>query len=159
MKESLGDDADDDALETLAFLADPRTFNSARVRQACIPSANGHFNAIALAQFYSSMIEGNEHLPSLLSRDTVKKATKLYATDKSGEVHTKFGIGWQLYDFESGSRGVGHTGFGGSIALFLPDSGYSIAITTNQLHVKRNPSVRQILDMITTAIGAGKLHK
>lgn len=50
-----------------------------------------------------------------------------------------FGLGFQVHDFvlRDGTkcRSMGHSGLGGSIALYIPEIGLSFAFTTNTLGV------------------------
>lgn len=42
----------------ISVLADPCIYNTPKIRKACIPSANGHFSARALAKMYAALSAG-----------------------------------------------------------------------------------------------------
>lgn len=42
----------------ISVLADPCIYNTPKIRKACIPSANGHFSARALAKMYAALAGG-----------------------------------------------------------------------------------------------------
>ena len=49
-----------DVLKSSSLLLDPCMFNTSKIRKACIPSANGHFTARALARFYAALANGGQ---------------------------------------------------------------------------------------------------
>jgi aarF domain-containing kinase len=65
--------------------ADPLMYNTRKVRQACIPSANGHFSARALARFFGALGNGgsidgvrlvsDETLAAMAHREAIEQAT------------------------------------------------------------------------------------
>jgi CubicO group peptidase (beta-lactamase class C family) len=109
------------------FLFDLRAYNSKKMRKACIPAANGHFSARALACFYHSFVSQDEGR-RLLSTDTCRKVVEPVAfevfesMDGSGASKTmQWGLGYQLYPFKMASGDIkfafGHSGVGGSLGL------------------------------------------
>ena len=67
-----GDDEDVDMSDLLSLaqssgeasgagLLDPCLFNSKTLRHSCIPAANGHFSARALAKFFAALANGGEY--------------------------------------------------------------------------------------------------
>ncbi len=107
------------------FLFDLRAYNSKKMRKACIPAANGHFSARALACFYHSFVSLDEG-QRLFSTDTYRKVVEPVAfevfesMDGSGASKTmQWGLGYQLYPFKMASGDTkfafGHSGVGGSL--------------------------------------------
>ena len=58
--------------------ADPCIYNAKLVQEACIPSANGHFSARAIARFYSSLIDTVDGV-GLFTEQTLNEATEVRA--------------------------------------------------------------------------------
>jgi hypothetical protein len=105
------------------YLFDLRAYNSKKVRSACIPAANGHFSARALACFYNSFISTEGRI---LRAETCQKAVEPVAFEtfesmdgSSGTKTMQWGLGYQLYPFKLSSGEVqtafGHSGVGGSL--------------------------------------------
>mmetsp|Transcript_19337 Transcript_19337/g.28197 ORF Transcript_19337/g.28197 Transcript_19337/m.28197 type:complete len:456 (+) Transcript_19337:220-1587(+) len=136
-------------------LLNPSVFNMMKVRQAKIPSANGHASAEALASLFDSILQpvGRvqiEHKASSppLEAHIVNEAREFQPppTSLSSEEAKllsdgmSFGLGFQSHEFifQDGAkaRSIGHSGLGGSLVLALPEAGLSVAIVTNQLSQK-----------------------
>lgn len=119
-------------------------FNEMRVRQASLPSANGHFSAHALAKMYGALANGGEiDGVRLVSRERIPLMQQLMTEQHDrvlGMPHRK-GIGFWLGGPVGGVVGVfgprgtaiGHSGAGGSTAFADPDVGLSIAVTLNRM--------------------------
>jgi CubicO group peptidase (beta-lactamase class C family) len=120
-------------------------FNDMEIRKACIPSANGHFSARALARMYGALANGGEV-------DGVKlvapgRIADMYRcmTDAPDRVimgmPIRKGIGFFLGGKTNGVSGAqgpresafGHPGAGGSIAFADPEVGLSVAVTLNKM--------------------------
>lgn len=122
------------------FLLDLNSYNDPVLRSACLPSANGHFSARALAKLYSLIAT-----PSLYS--SVLPATRVAAMCEARRAfdyrgRRAWGAGLTLYDcIDPHTRetipnaAVGHGGIGGSMAIAIPSHGFSIAVTVNKLNV------------------------
>ncbi|MGE5594912.1 MAG: serine hydrolase domain-containing protein [Hyphomicrobiales bacterium] len=130
------------------FKAMPRqsdfTFNDMRLRKACVPSANGHFTARALAKMYGALANGGEiEGVRLVSKERIAQMQQLM-TDQPDRVlmmPIRKGIGYFLGgDSELGKNtygprktAFGHSGAGGSTAFADPETGLSIAVTLNKM--------------------------
>ena len=135
-------------------MLNPTIFNFRKVREAKLPSANGHFSAEALATVFHELVIGSDWRPPLLNEATIEaarapqactgeeKATRGAAPGSAllDNDQAAFGLGFQVHDIrtEDGMlvRSLGHAGVGGSIVLCLPEVGVSIALTANQLGMK-----------------------
>lgn len=119
-------------------------FNDMRVRKACLPSANGHFSARALARMYAALANGGEiDGVRLVSVERIPSMYRL-CTDLPDRVigrPIRKGIGFFLGGSVDGVHGAqgpressfGHAGAGGSIAFADPEVGLSVAVTLNQM--------------------------
>eukprot|EP00521_Asterionellopsis_glacialis_P006022 CAMPEP_0195281418 /NCGR_PEP_ID=MMETSP0707-20130614/737_1 /TAXON_ID=33640 /ORGANISM="Asterionellopsis glacialis, Strain CCMP134" /LENGTH=978 /DNA_ID=CAMNT_0040340301 /DNA_START=58 /DNA_END=2994 /DNA_ORIENTATION=+ len=135
-------------------LLNPSVFNMRKVREAKLPSANGHASAAALAAVFDSLLETNSEL---LESSVLEAARQPHRATNKGlskeellldDAAASFGLGFQLHDFQLASSGettksIGHAGLGGSIVLSLPDEHLTVAIVTNRL--SRNSKARRIL--------------
>jgi CubicO group peptidase (beta-lactamase class C family) len=119
-------------------------FNDMRVRKACLPSANGHFSARALARMYGALANGGEiDGVRLVSPGRIASMQRLCTNqpDKVIMMPVRKGIGFFLGQTLNGVHGAqgpressfGHAGAGGSIAFADPEIGLSIAVTLNQM--------------------------
>ena len=119
----------------------PTIFNMDQVREAVLPSANGHATAQGVARFYAALFGESE---SILTSAT---KAKILAQQKSvyGDAleNTSFdrshSLGFQVYQFEdaAGKRvaALGHAGLGGSCGFTIATEGgpVAVAITVNEL--------------------------
>ena len=122
----------------------PLNFNDMAVRKACIPSANGHFTARALARMYGALANGGQidgvrlvsperiALMSTVQVDTPDRVILMPMRKSIG-----FFNGGKLMGMQgaSGPRETcfGHSGAGGSTAFADPEVGLSIAVTINKM--------------------------
>lgn len=65
-------DSDESPFQGKEWSLDPRMWNAKHVRRACIPAANGHFSARALALFYSALMRPIAGM-NLMARATSEK--------------------------------------------------------------------------------------
>jgi CubicO group peptidase (beta-lactamase class C family) len=124
-------------------------FNSMPVRQACMPAANGHFTARALATMYGALANGGELGGTrLVSADAIEHMQELQ-TDEVDQVlgyairkNTGFFLGGLGPDLDGnlvhGAMGpretaFGHSGAGGSTGFADPDVGLGMAVTLNKM--------------------------
>jgi CubicO group peptidase (beta-lactamase class C family) len=131
------------------FKAMPRendfTFNDMAVRKACLPAANGHFTARALARMYGGLANGGEiGGVRLVSPERIAQMQKV-VTDMPDRVLLGMpipkGVGfmmggdWGGLPAASGPRrtAFGHSGAGGSTAFADPEVGLSVAVTINKM--------------------------
>jgi CubicO group peptidase (beta-lactamase class C family) len=121
------------------------TFNDMRLRRACVPSANGHFSARALARMYGALANGGEvDGVRLVSKERVREMQRICTREPDrvimGIPLTK-GIGYFMGGTLNGMVGAagpretafGHPGAGGSIAFADPEVGLAIAVTLNKM--------------------------
>lgn len=106
-------------------------------REACIPAANLHTNALSLARFYGALVSESQPYvdADCLSEFTAESSA---ADDKVLGVHLRFGLGFMLSqnvdDCRFGSpRGFGHPGAGGSVGYADPVTGIGFAYVTARL--------------------------
>ena len=133
-------------MKSSSLLMDPCMFNTEKIRRACIPSANGHFSARALARFYACLAnKGSVDGVQLLRPELVAAMSQTRATmpGTRGMPSTEWGLGVRKYS----DTAFGHGGLGGSIALCDPASGLSIAVTVNKLTLDRSAS-REIVNRV-----------
>jgi CubicO group peptidase (beta-lactamase class C family) len=122
----------------------PSLFNHSSFRTACIPAANGHFTARALAQFYSQLISnGTFDCKSLRNGDGAK--------------NKRFGYGFQKFSLGGSDAAFGHGGIGGSFAMGDPASGVAVAITLNRLTEGCAPT-KALLAVVCESLGLGELR-
>jgi CubicO group peptidase (beta-lactamase class C family) len=120
-------------------------FNDMRVRKACLPSANGHFSARALARMYGALANGGaidgvrlvspERL-SLMQRILTHDVDRVLGLPIPKGVGYMFGGSWGEVASVSGPRetAFGHSGAGGSTAFADPEVGLAVAVVPNRMH-------------------------
>jgi CubicO group peptidase (beta-lactamase class C family) len=152
----------------LQQLMNPSIFNMRKVREAKLPSANGHASAVALAEIFDAVIRSNKDSNPLLSKEMLELARTPSRTthqqrtnggDKQAmlnDEHAKFGLGFQLHEFilPNGDKGVsiGHAGLGGSLVLAIPEEELVVAFTLNQLSAD-SVARKRILGIIFGLLG------
>ncbi|MBI5949276.1 MAG: beta-lactamase family protein [Chloroflexi bacterium] len=119
-------------------------YNDMRVRKACLPSANGHFTARALARMYGALANGGEvDGTRLVSPGRIPEMYRLQTAqaDRVIMMPIRKGIGFFLGGKINGAHGAqgpresafGHPGAGGSIAFADPEAGLGVAVTINKM--------------------------
>ena len=119
-------------------------FNDMEVRRACIPSANGHFTANALARMYGALANGGEiDGVRLVSPERIALMSKIQVDtpDRVIMMPLKKSIGYFNGGKMMGMHGAtgpretafGHPGAGGSIAFADPEVGLGVGITINKM--------------------------
>ncbi len=112
-------------------------FGSERVLRACIPAANGLFDARSLAKLYAVLAHGGElGGVRLLSRQTLNRATQRQSPTPSRVVipfDMRWRLGWHGVFTTRGipPRAFGHFGFGGSGAWADPSRRLAVALVVN----------------------------
>jgi len=136
-------------------LYNPTTFNMRQVREACIPSANGHMTARSVAKFYSSFLSSDGlfdfgPVMDCLRDPEVERSSRydMYLSARS----RSFALGFQVYDFKRNKDGrivhaIGHPGLGGSIGMVIPEEEFAIAITTNTISESRQELMSIVLEI------------
>lgn len=141
-------------------------FNHMDVRKACIPSANGHFNARALARMYAALADdGIVDGVRLVSpgRVALMSAIQVESVDRVLLRPIPKSIGFMnggVTDQESRATGTrrtafGHSGAGGSIAFADPEARLSVAVTLNQMQssLQGEGPTLEICDFIRQELG------
>jgi CubicO group peptidase (beta-lactamase class C family) len=155
------------------FKAMPRdseaSFNDMRIRKACIPSANGHFSARALARMYAALANGGEvDGVRLVSTERIG-AMQRVLTDEPDRVLLGMpipkGVGFMMGGGMNGVTGVfgprrtafGHSGAGGSTAFADPEAGLAVAVTINKMQntLQAEGPTFEICELIRRELGAG----
>ncbi len=121
-------------------------YNEMRVRKACLPSANGHFSARALARMYAALANGGEldgvRLVSA-ARIPLMQQILWQEPDRVLMMPLRKGAGYFMGGPVLGAAGAmgprtsafGHSGAGGSIAFADPEVGLSMAVTINKMQM------------------------
>lgn len=134
--------------------------NTMERRKACLPAANGHFTARALARMYGALAnEGVIDGVRLVSSSRIREMQWLVhekfdvVTQSSG----RMGIGFDLggvkgHKFGPRSTAFGHSGAGGSQGYADPDIGLSIGVTLNKMEIPRDRTV-EICELIRNELG------
>lgn len=141
-----------DKYRGLQQLMNPSVFNMRKVREAKLPSANGHASAAALAEVFDALLRKSCNAEALLSTDTLELArtpsrvsrgtavTEFNDKTKQSmldDAQAQFGLGFQLHEFDLGtgekSMSIGHAGLGGSLVLAIPEEEIVVALTLNHL--------------------------
>ncbi len=119
-------------------------FNDMRVRRACLPAANGHFTARALAKMYGALANGGVvDGVRLVSKERISlmSAVQTEAPDRVLVMPLPKSIGFFNGGAVAGQHGAmgprktafGHPGAGGSIAFADPETGLAVAVTINKM--------------------------
>lgn len=143
-------------------------FNEMRVRKACIPSANGHFSARALAKMYAALANGGEvdgvrlvspeRIP-LMQRVLVESQDRVLGIAPPKGVGFWMGGNWGLEGAPSvyGPRrtALGHSGAGGSTAFADPEARLAVAVTINKMQttLQGEGPTEQICNLIRRELG------
>lgn len=119
-------------------------FNGMPIRKACLPSANGHFSARALARMYAALANGGEldgvrlvskqRLPHMQRLMTEEPDRVLLSPIRKG---IGFFLGGEVGGFPNamGPRksAIGHSGAGGPLGFADPDVNLAVGITSNKM--------------------------
>lgn len=119
-------------------------FNDVRVRRACLPAANGHFTARALAKMYAALANGGVvDGVRLVSTERIgaMSAIQTEEPDRVLMMPLPKSIGFFNGGEVAGQHGAtgprrtafGHPGAGGSIAFADPEVGLAVAVTINKM--------------------------
>ncbi len=124
-------------------------YNDMRIRKACIPSANGHFNARSLARMYAAHANGGQvDGVRLVSKERIAEMQRILTRlpDRVIFMPIPKGVGFMmggtLPDMTGAqvvgvtgprSTAFGHSGAGGSTAFADPEVGLAVAVTINKM--------------------------
>jgi len=169
-----------DKYRGLQQLMNPSIFNMRQVREAKLPSANGHISAVALANVFDAVIRDDKgcyrgepilsstilDLARIPSRTTMMNSS---GNDDEAKQHNSeqqkplrydnrvsFGLGFELFEFtlSNGEKAmaVGHNGLGGSVVLAIPEEQVVVSFTLNLLSMD-SIARRRILGIIFDELG------
>jgi CubicO group peptidase (beta-lactamase class C family) len=138
---------DHDYFKAMGASTSPLDFNDRDVRRACLPSANGHFTARALARLYGALANGGEiGGMCLVTKERIAEMQRvqtelpdrvLFGLEIPKAIGFWTGGLWSprgLPSFMGARRtAFGHPGRGGSAAWANPDVGLAVAATVNKL--------------------------
>jgi CubicO group peptidase (beta-lactamase class C family) len=145
-------------------------FNMLRTRMACMPGANGHFSARALARMYGALANGGAiDGVELISRAAVDRMSTLhieavdqvlYRNIRRGAGFVLGGLGADLHGnlvpglSGPNERTFGHGGAGGSIGFADPDLGLGVAVTINKMAYPNHGEgvTQEICDLIRSLL-------
>jgi Beta-lactamase class C and other penicillin bindi ng proteins len=124
-------------------------FNSMEMRTACMPGANGHFTARALARMYGALANGGTiDGVTLVSPQRIAAMQKLQTAEVDRVLgaairkNTGFFLGGLGPDLSGRSvhgpvgpreTAFGHSGAGGSVGFADPELGLGVAVTLNKM--------------------------
>ncbi|KAF5205594.1 Beta-lactamase/transpeptidase-like protein, partial [Thalictrum thalictroides] len=128
-------------------------FSSLEVRQAIIPSANGHCTARALARYYGTLAAGGIVPPPYPpSNDTSQNNDDVKRIFHNLEIHDQFmgvgdygdlnhpnglfGLGFEMNHSKEGLTGFGHSGMGGSDGFCDIKHNFAIGVTLNKMGLR-----------------------
>jgi CubicO group peptidase (beta-lactamase class C family) len=134
--------------------------NTARWREAEVPSTNGHGNARGIARVYAALAGGGSiEGVRLLSGAAIEEATteQVNGPDIINQRNSRFGIGFQLTQPErplGPNRGAfGHFGAGGSLGFCDPEARIAFAYVTNDMGPRwQNPRNRALIDAVYASL-------
>lgn len=133
--------------------------NSLGARRCCLPSSNGIANARDIAKHYAALLPGGVDGVALLAPETLRAATTLQNSMGVPEdkLPGRFGLGYQVggKDGMLGKRAsaFGHGGYGGSIGLADPETGFALGLTKN--YYGKSPAHGEIVSAVREALGIG----
>jgi CubicO group peptidase (beta-lactamase class C family) len=134
--------------------------NTARWREAEVPSTNGHGNARGIARVYAALANGGTldgiHV---LSSEALTAATteQVNGPDIINQRPSRFGIGFQLTQPERrlgpNPGAFGHFGAGGSLGFCDPEARVAFGYVTNDMGPRwQNPRNRALLDAVYASL-------
>ncbi len=134
--------------------------NTARWRQAEVPSTNGHGNARGIARIYAALANGGSiDGVRLLSREAIEMATReqVNGPDLINQRPSRFGLGFQLTQPERplgpNPGAFGHFGAGGSLGFCDPESRIAFGYVTNDMGPRwQNPRNRALLEAVYASL-------
>lgn len=150
VSDEIGETSELDDLNSLPeYMLEPSYFNSPILRSSCVPSANAHFSARALARLYACFAnDGEVDGVRILRKGRVAEMMRDVNAEEGAPGATgprekvSYGGGLKLYDVERKSgrveeRGaIGCSGLGGSFGIAIPgEHNLAIAVTVNKLNI------------------------
>jgi CubicO group peptidase (beta-lactamase class C family) len=130
--------------------------NTARWREAEVPSTNGHGNARGIARVYAALASGGSiDGVRILSKAALEEATseQVNGPDIINQRNSRFGIGFQLTQAERplgpNPGAFGHFGAGGALGFCDPQGRVAFGYVTNDMGPRwQNPRNRALIDAV-----------
>jgi len=158
---------DHDFFKAMPPPSDGFTFNDMRIRQACLPAANGHFTARALARMYAALANGGQvDGTRLVSESRIPRMQQILTREPDRVIlgmRLNKGMGYFMGGKIDGVHGAagpretafGHPGAGGSIAFADPEVGLSVAVTINKMQstLQAEGPTFEICELIRNELG------
>lgn len=134
--------------------------NTARWREAEVPSTNGHGNARGMTRLYAALASGGSiDGIQILSREALEEATteQVNGADIINQRNSRFGVGFQLTQPERplgpNPGAFGHFGAGGSLGFCDPEGGIAFGYVTNDMGPRwQNPRNRALVEAVYDSI-------
>jgi CubicO group peptidase (beta-lactamase class C family) len=134
--------------------------NTARWREAEVPSTNGHGNARGIVRVYAALAEGGtiDGIRILSKKALAQAATEqVNGPDVINQRPSRFGIGFQLTQPERAlgpnCGAFGHFGAGGSLGFCDPEARIAFGYVTNDMGPRwQNPRNRALLDAVYASL-------
>jgi CubicO group peptidase (beta-lactamase class C family) len=134
--------------------------NTARWREAEVPSTNGHGNARGIARVYAALADGGTiDGVRLLTEEALAQATteQVNGPDIINQRPSRFGIGFQLTQPDrplGPHRGAfGHFGAGGSLGFCDPEARIAFGYVTNDMGPRwQSPRNRALIDAVYASL-------
>ncbi|MBA2280404.1 MAG: beta-lactamase family protein [Acidimicrobiia bacterium] len=146
-------------------------WNSAEVRSAEIPAANGVTDARSLSRFYAALVgdvDADERFPAgkqVLTDETVAAASTRHTSGNDQVImfETTIGLGfWTCSPFApyGGIKAFGHGGAGGSLGFADPENGlgFGYVMSKMQQNLTGDPRTRTLVRAAYEAIGVEPAH-
>lgn len=130
--------------------------NTARWREAELPSTNGHGSARGVARVYAALAAGGAvDSIRVVDAGALAEATteQVYGQDRILHRPSRFGLGFQLTQPERpmgpSAGAFGHFGAGGSLGFCDPEAGVAVGYVTGQMGPRwQNPRNRALIDAL-----------
>lgn len=155
----------------LQQLMNPTVFNMRKVREAKLPSANGHASAESLARLFAAVVRNDDPLlaPEILEQArapqrTLSEEEETHATKPShallNDARSRFGLGFQLHDLvrsdctnNQTATTIGHSGVGGNLVLAIPEERVVVALTFNRIGFDPQIARQTLLGIVLDELG------
>ena len=136
---------------------DPRIFNDAQIREACIPSCNTHFSAYGLATIYAALAhDGSVHGRRVLSADYTARLKR--EVEKAPHQKESWPLGFRKFRHAGRAKvsAFGFNGISNLTGLADPATGTSVAIMVNQVSPKPTATA-SLLHEVCSELKSGEI--
>jgi CubicO group peptidase (beta-lactamase class C family) len=159
------------ALSCNGGLAEVGVFNTAELRAAELPAANGVTDARSLSRLYGALVgpvEADERFPAadrVLAPETIAAATVCQTSGNDAVLffESTFGLGFMTsspFSPYGGPAGFGHAGAGGSVGFADPDAGLGCGYVMSKMqqNLSGDPRSSSLVRATYAAIGLTPAH-